>query len=273
MSSLGSIQRHENFASKFVIPRNVDVWLPPHYSESAAAFPVIYMHDGQNLFAPLSSISGASWELDKAIVNLIDAQKINDIIVVGIWNHGDTRWREYMPQKPYWSLGLRKHHEAFINRAGGDPLSDAYLKYLVEELKPFIDSNYRTLPSQQNTFVMGSSMGGLISLYAISKYPNIFYGAGCLSTNWPAGEHELVDEMAKMLPSPENHKLYFDYGTEGLDALYEPYQRQMDKYLRQAGFTENVNWCTKKFEGASHNEAAWCARVDVPLSFLLSKAN
>src|SRR4030095_15073004 len=122
MSIVGSIRRHENFASKFVIPRNVDVWLPPHYSESTAAFPVIYMHDGQNLFEPISSISGASWELDKAITRFMDAGKMKGVILVGIWNHGDIGGREYMPQKPYWSLALRKHHESFINRAGGEPL-------------------------------------------------------------------------------------------------------------------------------------------------------
>jgi len=273
MSTFGVIKKHENFESKFVMPRNVDVWCPPGYENNEAHYPVIYMHDGQNLFEPISSISGGSWELDKAIARLMDAKKTGGVIVVGIWNHGDIRWREYMPQKPYESLALRKHHESFINRAGGEPLSDAYLKFLVEELKPFVDSNYRTLSNQQNTFVMGSSMGGLISLYAISEYPDIFHGAGCLSTNWPAGERELVDEMAKTLPTPENHKLYFDYGTEGLDALYEPYQKQMDEQLRLAGFTEDENWSTKKFDGASHSEAAWCARVEIPLSFLLSKAN
>jgi predicted alpha/beta superfamily hydrolase len=165
---------------------------------------------------------------------------------------------------------MQRHHEAFMARAGGDPVSDAYLTFLVEEVKPFIDTNFRTQANRQNTIIMGSSMGGLISLYAISQYPDIFYGAGCLSINWPAGEFELVNEMAKWLPDPASHKLYFDYGTEGLDALYEPYQLQMDQHLRDAGYTENENWVTHKFEGAAHNETAWRARVGIPLSFLLS---
>ena len=269
MNIVGTIQRHESFASKYVAARNVDVWFPPGYSESTERYPVIYMQDGQNIFEPISSIGGASWEMDKAITRLMDAKKIRGAIVVGAWNHGDIRWREYMPQKPYWSLALQRHHEAFINRAGGEPMSDPYLKFLVEEVKPFVDSTYRTLPDQPNNFVMGSSMGGLISLYAISEYPNVFYGAGCLSTNWPAGEHELVKEMGKTLPDPASHKLYFDYGTEGLDALYEPYQQKMDEYLRKAGYSENQNWMTRKFEGAPHNESAWRARVELPLTFLL----
>jgi predicted alpha/beta superfamily hydrolase len=272
MNVVSTLQRHESFESKYVEARKVDVWCPPGYSESSERHPVIYMHDGQNLFEPISSIGGASWEIDKAIARLLDAKKIRGGLVVGIWNT-NIRWREYMPQKAYGSRAVQRHHEAFINRAGGEPVSDAYLKFLVEEVKPFVDRNYRTLPDQANTFVMGSSMGGLISLYAISEYPNVFYGAGCLSTNWPAGERDLVNEMAEALPNPENHKLYFDYGTLGLDALYEPYQNQMDERLHTAGYVQNKNWLTRKFEGADHNESAWRARVEIPLSFFLSNMN
>jgi predicted alpha/beta superfamily hydrolase len=270
MKSLGTLQRFESFASKFIAPRHVDLWCPPGYEADEARYPVLYMHDGQNLFEPISSIGGVAWEMDKAIARLMETGKIRGVLVVGIWN-SDIRWREYMPQKPYESNTLRIHHEAFVNRAGGEPVSDAYLKFLVQEVKPFVDANFRTLPDQRNTFVMGSSMGGLISLYAISEYPAVFRGAGCLSTNWPAGEHELVNEMARNLPDPQTHKLYFDYGTLGLDALYEPYQMRMDEHLRQRGYSGNVNWLTRKFEGADHNEAAWRARVDLPLQFLLNE--
>jgi len=266
MSILGTIQRYADFPSQFVATRNVDIWLPPDYSEDKK-YPVLYMHDGQNLFEPIASYGGVAWEVDKAVTRLVEAKKIPSVIVVGVWNSG-IRWREYMPQRPYESNALRIHHEAFINRAGGEPVSDAYLKFLVEEVKPFVDANFRTLPNQRDTFVMGSSMGGLISLYAISKYPEVFYGAGCVSTHWSAGRGELVDEMAKMLPDPKSHKLYFDYGTLGLDAEYEPFQLRMDEYLRKAGYDES-NWLTRKFDGADHNEAAWRARVEIPLQFLL----
>jgi predicted alpha/beta superfamily hydrolase len=267
MNILGALERHEKFKSRFITPRPVDVWYPPGYFENTpGCYPVIYMHDGQNLFDSTMAFGGAGWEIDKTISRLMDAQKICGAIVAGIWNT-DMRWREYMPQKPYKSLEGR--HENFINTYGGEPVSDAYLRFIVEELKPFIDSNYRTLPDQPNTFVMGSSMGGLVSLYAISEYPEIFGGAGCLSTNWPAGENELVDEMAKNLPDPQTHKLYFDYGTEGLDALYGPYQKQMDEYLRRAGYMENQNWMTLRFADADHSENAWRERVEIPLSFLL----
>jgi predicted alpha/beta superfamily hydrolase len=269
MNIVGTIQRHAGFPSKFVAARNVDVWLPPDYSEEKR-YPVLYMHDGQNIFEPISSIGGVAWEIDKAITRLVEEKKIPSVIVVGIWN-SDIRWREYMPQKAYEAPAFEKNRMAFIERAGGDSVSDSYLKFLVEEVKPFVDANYRTLPDQQNTFIMGSSMGGLISLYAISQYPDVFHGAGCLSTHWLAGFNELVDEMAKILPDPTTHKLYFDYGTLGQehDARYEPYQLQMDKHLRKAGYIEQ-NWMTRKFEGADHNESAWRARVEIPLEFLLS---
>jgi len=272
MSILGKIQRHALFESRHISARHVDVWCPPGYSDGKERMPVIYMHDGQNLFEPISSIGGKSWGMDAAIVKLMQTGITRGVIVVGIWN-SDIRWREYMPQKPYESDALNHQREAFINRAGGDAISDAYLNFLVDEVKPFIDSNYRTLPDQRNTFVMGSSMGGLISLYAISQYPTVFFGAGCLSTNWPAGGHELVNELAGNLPEASNHKLYFDYGTLGLDASYEPFQKRMDDHLGAAGYKENVNWQTRKFEGADHNEAAWRARVEIPLSFLLSESN
>ncbi len=132
-----------------------------------------------------------------------------------------------------------------------------------------IDARYRSLPDQPNTFVMGSSMGGLISLYAIEQYPEVYFGAGCLSTHWIAGENLLVDYLGARLPAPADHRLYFDFGTITLDEAYEPFQIRMDGWLERAGYARGRNWTTLKFEGAAHTEAAWRARVDLPLRFLL----
>lgn len=269
MSIIGTLDHFENFYSKFVDFRNVDVWFPSGYeSQSDVRYPVLYMHDGQNLFDNPASFGRESWRVDLAMTRLIEEGRIRAAIVVGIWN-SPVRWRDYLPQKPYETPALHKHHPAFLERAGGPPTSDAYLKFLVEELKPFIDKTYRTRPERQNTFVMGSSMGGLISLYAISQYPQVFGGAGCVSTHWSAGREELVDEMARHLPDPSDHKLYFDFGTETLDSEYEPYQRRMDQHLRRAGYRKNENWVTLKFEGAEHSERSWRERVHIPLEFLL----
>ena len=149
--------------------------------------------------------------------------------------------------------------------------SDEYLKFIVTELKPFIDANYATAANLSNTFIIGSSMGGLISLYAASEYPEVFGGAGCVSTHFPLGEGVILEYMKKHLPSPKNHKIYFDYGTETLDAQYEPYQTEADKIMKKKGYKKDKNWITRKFPGEEHSEKSWRKRVDVPITFFLGK--
>ncbi len=268
---IGSIDRHAWFASRFAAPRHVDVWLPPGYEENPfGRYPVVYMHDGQNLFDPALAFAQIDWGVDEAIAYLMYEHGMRGSIVVGVWNT-PARRREYMPQQPLEQPSLAIIRQRFIREQGGAPLSGAYLRFLAEELKPFIDSKYRTLPGQPHTFTMGSSMGGLISLYAISQYPHIFGGAACISTHWTFGGDALVDAMAAHLPNPDRHTLYFDFGTETVDAPYEPFQRRMDEHLRRAGYNEGRNWVTAKFDGADHSEAAWRARVYIPLGFLLSQ--
>jgi predicted alpha/beta superfamily hydrolase len=263
----GTIRRFANFPSKYISPRHIDIWCPPGYAKRRnQRYPVLYMHDGQNLFDPVLAYGNVDWGIDEAITHLMNTKGFPGAIVVGIWN-SEIRWREYMPQKIFEAL---QPHElnVYTERTEGPAISDKYLQFLVKELKPAIDSNFRTLPNQPNTFIMGSSMGGLISLYAISEYPKVFHGAGCLSTHWVAGGTHLVDLMATNLPDPKRHKLYFDFGTETLDEAYEPYQRRMDAHLREAGYAENQNWITLKFEGAEHSERSWRERVNIPLEFL-----
>ena len=159
--------------------------------------------------------------------------------------------------------------QRFAQAHGGEPWSDDYLRFLVGEVKPFVDAHSCTLPEQAHTFVMGSSMGGLISLYALGEYPGVFAGAGCLSTHWPAGDGLMIDYLRRALPPPGAHRFYFDYGTETLDAGYEPYQLQADQVMRAAGYRHGQDWITRKFPGAEHSERAWRQRVHLPLLFLL----
>lgn len=264
----GVIQRHHDFTTMQSPMRFVDVWLPPGYAAGGTRYPVLYMHDGQNLFDPATSYGGVDWGMDEAITRLMAEGKTGGAIVVGIWNTPQRR-SEYMPQKPFASSPLLA---LTAMRAFWQPLrpgSDAYLRFLVGQVKPLIDGQYRTQPDQPNTFVMGSSMGGLISLYALEEYPHIFGGAGCVSTHWPAGGNRLVDALAAALPKPGSHRLYFDFGTATLDSSYEPYQRRMDARLAAAGYTEGVDWLTHKFPGAEHSEKSWRERVYIPLEFLL----
>jgi predicted alpha/beta superfamily hydrolase len=265
----GVLSRHPDFPSRHVASRHVDVWLPPDYgSRPEIRYPVIYMHDGQNLFDPALSFIGVDWGMDEVMLRLIQVSDWPGAIIVGVWN---TPWRrrEYMPDELSATPPERGMLARFIQDAGGPPLSRNYLGFLAEELKPFIDAHYRTRPDPPNTLIMGSSMGGLISLYAIIEYPAVFGGAGCLSTHWPIGEEPLVDALGARLPNAGRHRLYFDYGTETLDAAYEPYQQRMDEWLRAAGYQADRDWLTCKFQGAEHSERAWRSRAHIPVSFLL----
>ena len=268
----GKVVHHEDFSSQWVDQRHVDVWLPPGYEDDGKArYPVLYMHDGQNLFDPKLSYIGVDWGMDETMIRLIGEKKIQGAIVVGVWNT-PKRGAEYMPQKPAkQALEQKKLEEWFLDE--GMLLSDNYLRFLVEELKPFIDSMYRTRSEVEHTFIMGSSLGGLISAYALCEYPDVFGGAGCVSTHWPAGNGIVVEYLRKTLPDPSTHKIYFDYGTETLDAQYEPYQVRVDEIMHQAGYKRNENWITKKYVGHEHSERAWRRRMDLPLIFFLAKEN
>jgi enterochelin esterase-like enzyme len=273
----------ESFASLHVSARKVVVWLPAGYGGGSNQYSVLYMHDGQNLFDPATAMAGQPWAVDKALHALMRESKVRKTIVVGIWN-SPLRWREYVPAAAIERLtpALR----SVVHESSEPVLSEAYLKFIVEELKPHIDKTYRTRADRDNTFIMGSSMGGLISLYALARYPNIFGGAGCVSTHWPMTTNRTllapkvdarVDDIAQSyfdwleanLPRASQHRIYFDHGTINLDSLYAPFQRKVDAMMLTKGYRADVDWMTRVFEGADHNEPSWRARLSIPLTFLL----
>ena len=263
----GTMVIHKDFPSELVPARQVEVWLPPGYdSNSDAPYPVLYMHDGQNVFNPETSYTGIAWEADRSVIRLMEEEISGPVIVVAVWNT-PNRLGEYMPQKPVEQAGMVSYFE---ERTGNTLVSDNYLKFLVEDVKPFIDATYRTKGDAGSTYIMGASMGGLISLYAIARYPEVFGAAGCVSTHWPIGDGMLVDWFAENLPAPGNHRIYFDFGTEGLDSEYEVFQNRMDSLLVAKGFREGIDFTTRKFEGHDHNETAWRVRLDLPMRFLLT---
>ena len=266
----GTLERYALFGSKHVMPRNVDVWLPPGYARNRAArYPVLYMHDGQNLFDPRTSFGGVDWGVDETVTRLIEQGVLRECVVVGVWNT-QRRIAEYMPRKAV-AFSNTKELKGVTGGTEDEIVSDEYLKFLVYELKPFIDSRYRTLRGPANTFIMGSSMGGLISAYAACEYPRVYGGAGCVSTHWPAADGAVIEYLKTHLPKPRAHKFYFDFGTETLDASYAPYQMRADEVMLRAGYTEGLDWVTRKFEGEEHSEKSWRKRVDIPLVFFLHK--
>jgi predicted alpha/beta superfamily hydrolase len=280
----GSIKRIENFASHYVNARNIDVWLPEDYNDNKK-YAVLYMQDGQGLYDADITWNHQSWEVDDVITKLVREHKIKDVIVVGIWNGQSLRHSEYFPQKPFENLTTIEKdtinaqlQRASRSKGAFQPISDNYLKFLVTELKPFIDKNYSTYTDKANTFIAGSSMGALISMYAICEYPNIFGGAACLSTHWPGSftvdnnpvPNAFLNYMRDNLPNPKHHKIYFDYGDQTLDALYPPLQHNVDIVMKNKGYSKK-NWMTQFFPGDNHSELSWNKRLDIPIVFLLSK--
>lgn len=283
-SQKSTIVKLDSVRSKYVTPRNVEIYLPAAYfAEPTRKFPVLYMHDGQNVFNADSSGFKVAWEADNTADNLIASGKVEPFIIVAAWHTGNTRYMEYFPEKAfnYFKPQDKTDIDGLAKMMGVEPnwLADEYLKFIVEELKPYIDQNYRTLANQENTSICGSSMGGLISMYAISEYPTVLGQAACVSTHWPVlfdnanmGPSQAVrDYMVNNLPSPKNHRIWFDYGTATLDQYYEIHQKMVDDIMKKKGYKQGKNWETHKYEGAEHNEKAWQARFGEVLMFLYGK--
>ncbi len=165
------------FRSEYVLSRNVDVWLPPGYGlDNQKRYPVIYMQDGQFVFMSTRALVG--WGLEETILDLISRKKIREVIIVAVWS-SKNRWLEYAPERPVKKY-FDEYEQSSLRKSGFYPDGDNYLKFLVHELKPFIDSKYLVLKDRNNTFLMGSSMGAVISAYGVCEYPEIFGGAGCI---------------------------------------------------------------------------------------------
>jgi enterochelin esterase-like enzyme len=273
----GAIERLPNFPSRYVDPRNVDVWLPEGYS-SAKRYNVLYMHDGQMLFDAARTWNKQAWRVDQSIPRLLVQGKMPDTIVVGIWNNGKYRHAEYFPEKSLANLAEPARGAFIESNLAGRPLADRYLRFIVEELKPAIDKKYATQPERDHTFIMGSSMGGIVSLYAMSEYPDVFGAAACLSTHW-IGTHQangylpmaMFQYMQAKLPSPAQHRLYMDRGTETLDALYRAPQDFADQLVADKGYT-GANFLSRVIAGAANPEIDWSVRLDEVLTFLFADA-
>jgi enterochelin esterase-like enzyme len=296
--SQGRINRHHCFPSAFVTARNVDVWLPSDYNPNKK-YNVIYMHDGQNLFDSNSTWNHQEWGIDESVAAYNSSthsknRNQNEYIVVGIWNDGVNRHSNYFPQKVYESLTAKE--KAAIMEAKRqnqsdvfhNPInSDDYLKFIVYELRPFINKTYSTYTDPAHTVIGGSSMGGLISMYAICEYPGVFGTAACFSTHWPGifemKNNPIPDAMVryfkKNLPDPINHKILFTHGTEGLDALYAPTQKRIDQIMTKSGYRHSMdkpmkkslpaNWNTQVDVGLGHEESTWQKQFYDNVGFLL----
>ena len=277
------IVRYEAMPSRFTGARNVSVWLPADYGQSKRRYRVLYMHDGQNIFGVSTAFGGQSWRVDLAMEARHRAVAGSDAIVVGVWNT-PTRRQDFSPAGVEAAMDDKLRARTAVEH-GGPALSDGYLRFLVEELKPMIDRDYRTKPGKASTYLMGSSMGGLISLYGICEYPHVFGAAGCLSTHWPllsAAEsfskpdletpamiQAFATYLKRRLPKPGQNKIWMDHGTVNLESFYPPYQMAMDQVFKELGWQQGKDFESRVYEGADHNEASWRVRLHEPLAFLM----
>ena len=264
---VGSLTYWKDVPSKHLAQRrHVSIWLPPGYEkDESRRYAVLYAHDGQNLFDPRLSFTKVDWGIDEAIAAGIKDGTIDPPIVVGIWNTPDRR-REYCP----WDLGPE------------------YAKFIIEELMPEVNRQFRTRVGSGSTGTLGSSMGGLISFWLCWKHPDRFGIGACVSTHFPFSAVNLAKAQGKepvpgtaetpliladiaagaRFDADPRPRLWFDYGTINLDASYEPVQKQVDAWLERSGMKPGTDFVSRKYEGADHSEAAWRARVGDALKFL-----
>lgn len=270
----GRLERLPTIASRHVDPRPVDVWLPPGY-DGRRPHAVLYMHDGQMLFDPTTTWNRKAWEVDRMAAPLLGTGRLRDFIVVGPWNNGQLRFAEYFPQA--WLAHIEGRWRQILTERAlqGPPRSDAYLRFLVEELKPAIDARYATRRERESTFLAGSSMGGLISLYGMCEHPQVFGGAACMSTHWIGGfeRNDVVPAAAlrylrEKLPPPDTVRLWMDRGDQTLDALYDQAQARVDALMAEKGFVP-PRFVSRVYAGTGHEEPAWRDRLPDVLSFLL----
>lgn len=270
--SAGQLDTYDSFVSKYVPARTIRVWKPADY-DTTLLYDVLYMHDGQMLYDSTIAWNHQEWGVDEAMDSLIRMGHIRPTIVVGIDNNSDNRIGEYCPDDISFFLPDGKSVYVDFVAKGND-----YLRFLVEELKPFIDSIYSTNPERDHTWVMGSSCGGLISSYALCRYPDVFGGAACMSThvtlaypNPAKPDKEVMTAYREYLRThltPNESLIYMDQGNQTLDFYYADAQAELNKMFKAEGW-DVAHYVYRFFPGHAHCEDDWKARLDIPLTFLL----
>lgn len=232
--------------------------------------PVLVMHDGKNVFNPKTATDGETWRiLDSIREGRIRADLLPVIVAV----HGlssETRMLELTPQE------IAVAHPDIWDDLPPDykpihktPMNDSYNKLIVEKILPMVQEKYGIIHQAERTAIAGSSMGGLASLYLLSKFPNVFGAALCFSTHWILGHKYMVEELTELVPIAGKHKIYTDSGTEELDIFYPPFHKKAVGYLEAKGYVRDKNLMHGIYPGTGHNEKAWAARLHIPINWWL----
>jgi predicted alpha/beta superfamily hydrolase len=248
-----TLRRHPRFASAFLPrERDITVYLPPGYDNLAGPLPVLYMHDGQNLFEPQRAhVQGQHWRVGETLDALVSDGRVPPLIVVGIDNTGLSRLQEYTPTRDA--------------RLGGG-LAGRYGRFIVEELKPYIDRSYRTRTDAAGTALGGSSLGGLVTLHIGFTSPGVFGTLVAMSPSVWWDRRMILSTIRRTRPRPQV-RIWADMGTaEGRRALDDA--RMLKAALVGAGWTPDADLHYAEYEGASHSETAWAARFDAVARWL-----
>ncbi len=292
VSQYGTITRLSVMSQQLRGKVTVDVWTPAGYNpEANQTYPVLYAHDGQNLFDAKFTFAGVAWGVDKACSQLASDPDFVMPIVVGINNRGaqGLRPNDYFPEKALGYIAPDQKDETFIYDTCKDMFyGDEEAAFVADELKPLIDTLYRTAPRMETTFAMGSSMGALASMYLLCEHPQVFGGAACLSTHWIGSlnlnpdytmnddeicANAILEYLSDNIPSDGLHRLYMDQGTKDWDAGYLKYEVAAREIVRDHGYSEEEGTLyVYDANGAGHNEWYWQQRVKLPLKFLLSRS-
>jgi len=246
--------KHEQFPSRYLRnQRDLIVYLPPGYDDQPLRrFPVLYLHDGQNLFDGATSfIPGMDWHVGQTADQFISEGRVEPLIIVGIYNVGKQRLGEYTPTR--------------MPRLGGGR-ANRYAKFLLEEVRPLVKSEYRVLDGAENTGIGGSSLGGLVSLYLGLRQPQVFGKIAALSPSVWWNERVILrfTAAAPVQPLP---RIWLDIGTREGPRIVEDVERFRDVLIGK-GWQPGQNLHYERVEGAEHNEAAWAQRVGPFLQFL-----
>ena len=254
------LRLHRRFLSRGLRNhRDVVVWLPPGYGLiRGRRHPVVYFHDGQNIFDPLTAFLGNAWHAGDRATDLIRAHRIVAPIMVGVYNTGFNRMNEYAPTPAEFSGWDGEKCQSI-----GD--AKRYAKFLVQELKPFIDAHYLTRPGPRDTALVGSSMGGLVSLYFALWHPRVFGHIAALSPSLWWDQRVVFQDFAKLRKKPAV-RLWLDMGTA--EPGWETIRLFRDTLLTK-GWQAGADLAYHEVAGAEHTEHAWASRIGDVLEWML----
>lgn len=249
----GQVKYHRSLKGEGINGRDIIVWLPPNYdANKKVRYPVLYMQDGQNIVDPATSAFGVDWKIDESLDSLIKNRIIEPIIVVGIYNT-NNRMKEYTPGEK----------------------GNAYMNFIVNTVKPLIDSAYLTKPDRANTMVGGSSAGGIFSFMLVWEHPDIFSKAICMSPafrlpNGMAGDWNYVTTVRESKTKSKDLFFYIDNGGVGLESELQPGIDEMLPLLKAKGYKEGVNFIFIQDKNARHFESEWAKRFPNAIKWLLT---